>query len=337
MSEDLQTIIDRVKAGILTPENIQAFLAAMRSGQVTVATGQQAVAIGESAAESVIVTGSNNQVNRYGPTVEDIQAIVREIQSLQTQTYSTNTNQTVPVFESEPLFLSIEPQMVEVINSRLAVIEELKKAEQLSKSQQIEFDRLKGKIYSLREINRELEALSDSIDRMLQEAVASLTNKLRDLYNFQGESLLEARSQICLGEQIELLIQFQAQLGDGRIVARWLERQRSQHVAQNLGQYALEAHSDVKGSISQRRLEAFYFSIEQFLERLNHCLTWGRTNSLTNPVTPVVLDDEVYVVAFEHLKSLIPNHLPDDGIEQLKEYIDYLVQNLPNYRHISID
>jgi hypothetical protein len=62
MSEQLQAIIDRAKTGALTPTDIQALVAAIQAGQVTLATGQQAVAIGGSAAESVILTGSNNQV-----------------------------------------------------------------------------------------------------------------------------------------------------------------------------------------------------------------------------------------------------------------------------------
>ena len=62
MAEDLQAAIDRAKTGVLTPTDIQALVSAIQAGQVTLATGQQAVAIGGSAAESIILTGSNNQV-----------------------------------------------------------------------------------------------------------------------------------------------------------------------------------------------------------------------------------------------------------------------------------
>ena len=62
MPEDIQAIIDRAKSGTLAPADIPALVASIRSGQVTLATGQQAVAIGGSAAESIILTGSNNQV-----------------------------------------------------------------------------------------------------------------------------------------------------------------------------------------------------------------------------------------------------------------------------------
>jgi HEAT repeat protein len=139
-----------------------------------------------------------------------------------------------------------------------------------------------------------------------------------------------------VSQEIDILNQFQIELEKGKVMARWLDQERSQ-LAQCLGQYALDAYPEIKATTSPRRLEAFYFSLEQFLENLGHCLTWGRNNSLDKPVTPVVLDDEIYTTAFEQLKSLIPDHLPDNGIEQLKEYIDYLVESLPNYRHISIE
>lgn len=60
MQEDLQAVIDRAKTGTLTPADIQMLAAAIQSGQVMLATGQQAVAIGGSAAESIIMTCSNN-------------------------------------------------------------------------------------------------------------------------------------------------------------------------------------------------------------------------------------------------------------------------------------
>lgn len=316
----------------LPDEQVQALMS-----ELTIAVGNGSVAISGSAAESVILTGSNNQVIRNGFGVEEIRAIVQELQSHQTQSRPTDARPPDQTFENEPLVLIIEPAMVELINSRLAVIEELQKSGQLSSPQQVEFNSLRGKIYSFKEINQELELLANSFDRILKEAVISLTTKLRELDNSRGESLLEARSQVCLREQIELLTQFQTQLGDGKTVAYWLNRRRSQHLAQELGKRALDTHPKIKETVSSRRIEAFYFSIGQFLDQLSHCLTWGRANSLTNSGTPVVLDDKVYVTAFEYLKSLIPEHLPDAGIEQLKEYVDYLVKNLPNYRHLSID
>lgn len=45
MSDQLQAIIDRAKTGALTTTDIQALVVAIQPGQVTLTTGQQAVAI----------------------------------------------------------------------------------------------------------------------------------------------------------------------------------------------------------------------------------------------------------------------------------------------------
>ncbi len=272
----------------------------------------------------------------YGPSVEEIRAIVQELQSLQPQTISTASKQPEQILDDEPLAIHpIKPQIVEQINSRMAAIDELQKVGQLSNALQAEFNKVKGRVHALKPVNQELGAIANAVDRILQESLRPIVAKLRELDRSQGDSLLEASSRFSLKQQIELFEQFQADLSRGKLVAHWLKSQKQ--LAQQIGQYALDAYPEIKEIASPHRLEAFYFSLEQFLERLEHCLTWGRTNSLEKPVTPVVLDDEVYVTAFEQLKTLIPDHLPDDGIDQLKEYIDYLVKSLPNYSHVFTD
>jgi len=134
------------------------------------------------------------------------------------------------------------------------------------------------------------------------------------------------------------LKQFQNELEDGKVVAAWLDGQRSEkQLAQVLAEYALEIHPQIKETMSPRQLEAFQFSIEQFLEQLSHCLTWGRNNILNDPDYPIYSSDEVYATAFGRLKCLIPEHLPIDGIEQLREHIDYLLQMLPRYERVNVD
>ena len=78
MPENLQAIIDRAKTGVLTPTDIQALVAAIQSGQVTLATGQQAVGIGGSADESIIMTGSHNIILN----VTDTEAVLKILQQL---------------------------------------------------------------------------------------------------------------------------------------------------------------------------------------------------------------------------------------------------------------
>jgi DNA-directed RNA polymerase specialized sigma24 family protein len=332
---------------MITPDNLGAILERLKNNALTDADRaflEQVV--GNTTLQNVAQSGkynvnfdqaSSTQIgDRYGLSIEELRAIVRELQTLQPQSNPTGSKQPEQIPDNEPLAIpTISSQIVELINFRLAAIEELQKTGQLSSTQQTEFNDLKLKIHSVKEINQKLQAIANSVDRMLQEAVKTLAEKLRELDRSQEDRLLEASEHFCLKQQIELLEQFQADLSRGKFVARWLKSQ--QQLAQQLGQCALDAYPEIKATTSPRRLEAFYFSLEQFLERLGHCLTWGRTNSLEKPVTPVVLDDAVYVTAFEQLKTLIPDHLPDDGIEQLKEYIDYLVKRLPNYSHVFTD
>ncbi len=78
MTDNLQAIINRAKTGALTPTDIQAIVAAVQAGQVTLATGQQAVGIGGSADESIIMTGSHNIVLN----VTDTEAVLKILQQL---------------------------------------------------------------------------------------------------------------------------------------------------------------------------------------------------------------------------------------------------------------
>jgi hypothetical protein len=60
---ELQAIFDRIEAGNrLSKQDLQTLVAAVRSQQVTIATGDRAVAIGGSADGAVIVTGDRNLV-----------------------------------------------------------------------------------------------------------------------------------------------------------------------------------------------------------------------------------------------------------------------------------
>jgi len=60
---DLQAIFDRIEAGKpLSPQELQTLAAAVRSQQITLATGDRAAAIGGSADGAVIITGDGNLV-----------------------------------------------------------------------------------------------------------------------------------------------------------------------------------------------------------------------------------------------------------------------------------
>jgi hypothetical protein len=341
---DADEIIFNVVSHSHLPDNLDAISERLKNNALTVGDLENLAQIVDAIILQNVVQsakynakldqGSVQIGDRYGLSIEEIRLIVRKLQTRQTLNSPTESNQPEQVLDNELLAIPlIESHIVEQINARIAFIDELQKVGQLSNILQVEFNTVKQRIHVFEDINRELVAIANAVNHILQRSLQFLTVKLQELDHTQEDSLLQDSSYAL--KQIELLGQFQADLIHGKFVARWLKSQ--QFLAQELGQFALDTHPEIKATISPRRLEAFYLSLEQFLERLGHCLTWGRSNSLDNPVTPVVLDNEVYTAAFEQLKVLIPDHLSDNGVEQLQEYIDYLVKSLPSYKHISID
>jgi len=277
--------------------------------------------------------------DRYGLSREELRAIIQELQTLQGHGELASDYRFPEPAEDvllEDLEIEIDAQIIGLINSRLASIEELYNAKQLTESQLKKLKALKAKLYSLVKINQDLRELAAASNKLLQEAIQSLTEKLQELNISKSDSFATTHMQSCLQQYQELLLQLQMDLEEGKEIADWLDKGRSR-IAQALGQHALGKYPTLKQATSPRSVEAFYFSLEQFLERLSHCLIWGRQISLEFPTTPVVLDDQVYITAFEYLMGMLPEELSDNGIEQLQEYVDYLVKRLPNYRHITIE
>ena len=287
---------------------------------------------------TVIGEGTDVQVGHryYGPTAADIRAIVQA--ALQVQSFPTATELADPTLENLPLpTLIFEPQLADHINTRLAALDELRKLGHLPQQHLADFNQVKGKVMQLMEVQQELSVLAAKADILLQAGVDNLTAKLQALETSQDNSLLEARSQACLQEQIKLLQQFREELEDGKVVAHWLDRKRANGLASTLGQYTLQHYPDIQITASQGKIDAFYFTLDQFLENLSHCLTWGRKSSLENPITPIVIEDELYVFALEYLGlNLLPENLPSHSVVQLQGYIAYLVKRLPDYEHVDI-
>lgn len=229
--------------------------------------------------------------------------------------------------------LNFEAALAKRINARLTTLEELHKAGQLAESQTNVFNQVKYKVRSMMQLQKDLERLEADADRLLQAAILDLTNKLKDLELSQTDTYLEIRSQACLQEQIDILKKFQADLEDGKVVAHWLDKARSEDLVVKLRQHVLKAHPQLESQAAQKTIEAFDFSIGLFLETLAHCLNWGRNNILSNPEVPRFLADEAYIAAFEVLKTEIPDTLPESGVRQLILYIDDLIHLLPTYEY----
>ncbi len=152
----------------------------------------------------------------------------------------------------------------------------------------------------------------------------------------QQNHLIETSTQIGMQEQLDALTQIQLELEQGREVADWLE-QHIDSLTQMIGQEALNAYPKIRDAATAKQIRIFYLSITQFIERLIHCLKWGKNDILETPEMPVVLEKKLYEVAFEKLKTIQPEQLPKEGIKQLENYINYLLESLPTYQHLSLD
>jgi hypothetical protein len=333
---DLDALLKRIESGQLAESDIETLRWLLTASEQTVLqVGKYGVNLGQGQDVHVGERITN------GLSLEDIRGVVQEVLSFQKQTISIHTKQTESELEDETLALlelEIETQIIKQINLQLLAINEVQNAVQLTAHQKAIFRDLKGEVQSLNCIDKTLKNIATKSTQLLQEAIYSLAKKLQELKDSQPESFAEAKSQQCLMHQMELLQQLQIELEQGQEVARWIDLQKSA-LAERLGQYALNAYPTIKEAASPKQIKAFYFSIKQFLERLSHCLIWGRTDSLKTTKTPVVLDDKVYETAFNYLRKTISesdDDLPEEGIEQLNEYIDCLLRNFPQYQHISL-
>lgn len=341
--DDLVAIIERFQKGEQIGEDvitIQQILNQLRSNRDPSTQNQNVQQVGKynnslGKAENIEQIG-----DRYGFDAEDVASVL--IQILQALQPSQALTQSVKGTQSEVFWknLTFDKQavasFVEQINSRLTKLEEIHQVTQLSEQQRTEFNTLKSQARDLRDIDRKLEDIAEASRKLLQRAIQELAAKLKQLSALQQNHLIEASTQICIQEQLDALTQFQLELEQGKEVADWLDK-RIASLTQTIGQEALNAYPKFRDAATAKQIRIFYLSIKQFIERLSQCLKLGNNDSLDTPITPVVLDEKLYEAAFENLKTLLPDRLPQEGIDQLEDYINYLLENLPTYQHLSHD
>lgn len=339
---------------MLTQVDLDALLQRFESSQATEADRQLLrqllLANGRGANEQAVL-----QLGKYGVNVgegkdvhigdriiqeaspELIRAIVQELLTCQKQLNTTAQEQTYSIASDEPVeLIEIEPQIIQQINSRLASIKELQSAKHLTDSQKAELNELKTRVQSVKDVNQTLKDIASKADQLLQEAIKALAEKLKELNNSQSNSFLDINLSSCLDQQLDIVQEFRRELEAGKKVAEWLDEKRS-HIAKLLGQHAMDVNPTLKNVASAKKIEGFYFTIEQFLECLSYCLLWGESSILEAPEIPKIFEDEAYIDAFNHLREIIPKRLPSSGIEQLNEYVDCLLENLPFCPNLHID
>lgn len=342
MPEDLVVIIERLHKGEQTEEDvftIQQILNQLCSNHDPSAQNQS-IQLGKYNNSFGEAKNIGQIGDHIGFDAEDVASLL--IQVLQALQPSPVLTQPIKATQAEGFWrnLTIDKQavasFVEQINSRLKKLEEIHQVSQLSEQQRTEFNTLKSKVRGLRDIDRRLEDLAEASRQLLQRAIQELAAKLQELNASQQNHLIEASTQICMQEQLDALTQFQLELEQGKEVADWLNR-RIDNLTQTIGQEAFNTYPKIRDAATAKQIRIFYLSIRQFMERLIECLKSGDNDSLEMPKTPVVLDEKLYEVAFENLKTLLPERLPKEGIDQLDEYINHLLESLPTYQHLFFD
>lgn len=326
--DDLGAIIDRIEANTHTLEDLKVLRQLLgRGDRETISQlGKYNVNVGE---------GTSLEIgDRFYMELNDkaIQALTGAIQTLPLS--GRQTEQTTEEEELEELDLDV--RSIKLINSRLKAVEEIRKVGQLSEKQEEEFNTLKIQVQSLSRLNRELKQTAKRTKTLLQGAVQSLEEKLEDIKLSKKELIgvsyqQEYNDQIeFIKSQIEIVKRFEMNLAVGREASAWLDKNIAQ-LSKSAGKRALNRCPEIKTTASPEQIDDFYFSIEQFLEQVSHSLSLGRYNILDSPEIPLVFDSHIYEVGFNFIKEMLPSHLPEEIIEQIKDYINYLILRLSYY------
>jgi predicted NACHT family NTPase len=137
MPESLETVVQRVLAGSHNEADLQAIATAIQTGQIVLASGNSAVAVGGSVANSSIVPGSHNVINSNNIFIQGENAAA--IEALLNQRSALAQPATVPLNE-----------LVQQVRSRTSTkILNLFSKIQLLNKRQIEVDRLYVDVYML--------------------------------------------------------------------------------------------------------------------------------------------------------------------------------------------
>lgn len=327
--DDLGAIIDRIEANKHTLEDLKVLRQLLGKGdrQTISQLGKYNVNVGE---------GTSLQIgDRIYVEWNDkaIQALIGAIQTLP----PLSGRQAEETLEEEELEeLDLDVQSIKLINSRLKAVEEIRKVGELSEKQEEEFKALKKQVNSLGRLDQELKQTAKRTKSLFRKAIQSLEEKLEEI-NLSKQELIEFSSQQdChdkiefIKRQIEIVKQFEIELEIGRAASTWLDKNIAQ-LAKSSGKRTLDRCLEIKSTASTEQIDDFYFSLEQFLEQVSHSLSWGRYNILDSPEIPLVFDSHAYEVAFKLIKEMLPSHLSEEIIEQIKDYINYLIRRLPYY------
>ncbi|MEM9949760.1 MAG: hypothetical protein AAF215_03525 [Cyanobacteria bacterium P01_A01_bin.123] len=329
MPEDQGDIIERLRAGTLTDNEIQLLsrLLKQSASQDASQPGKFNVSVGK---------GTNVHIGdrHNGASIKEIRAIVQELTKLQgPHTHLTADSNSVTSSDNLPLTrIALDPTTLETINARLDIIEEIFNAGCFSETQQQELNHLKQQLHTFHNLNRELQEIVVQGDRLIQSAIDDMRQQLKDL-QIDGEAFIEdARAQLspealeCRKVENQNLEKFINRLEASRPGAAWIDTSINS-LRKYACKQALKQFPDL--DLSVQKIDDFQFSLKQFLEQISFCLYWGTYDILDSPDIPFELDIEQYEAAFLAIKKSIPLRLGSETVDAIETCLDYLIERLP--------
>ncbi|MDF5723990.1 MAG: hypothetical protein PUP91_26705 [Rhizonema sp. PD37] len=234
--------------------------------------------------------------------------------------------------------LTVDKNFLSLVLLCLDTAEQRQKSGKLSEKQQAEMNILKQKLSSLITISEQLADMASQAQNFIKETKQIIeveVETLRSLSSKSNQEILQQKTEqdelekkiAALEDQLKILRQFEKNLEIGKKAARWLDDNR-QILAKKAGDASLCKYKDLRSSFSTDDIDDFYWELEQYLERISHCLTWGKYDILDEP-DMLTLPAYAYDMAFRFIKDQrIPQSMSKEVATQLKDCINYLIERL---------
>lgn len=228
----------------------------------------------------------------------------------------------------------------------------------LSEEERVAYNSVKQKIRYLNNIKRELQGdltsyqyrqktLEDDLKRLLVNIDRSLERQLHEVTQTAEQGLKNRSAEIhaeqkLLEEQLKAIRQFRHDLEEGKKAATWLDI-NSESLSRMAGKHALRWQifhkpiSQIFNHPSSEEAEIFFKTLKKFIDRIIHCLTWGRANVLDARTVTLNLDWRIYELALKYIKNQAwqdtkrSSSISKEAFSQLETYINRLIHQLKYY------
>lgn len=261
----------------------------------------------------------------------------------------------------EGLNAELQPADVESINSQIDFVARAEKSGFLSSNELAVYKLIKQDIRDLNSQNHELlsnlteyqckcQQLEAELQKLLDNLITSLERKREEFGSsieekLQKGDLENVEAQKCVENELQLVRRFKLELQEGKKAAIWLENSLGQWT-RLAGDYALKRRilhtplSKVFRKYSSEDNDQFYLALEQLIERIIHCLVWGRSTILDVLDIPIIFDWRISKIALRYLLrqarkdfNSSSTSLSQKSVDQMEDYIIALINRLPRYPH----